>query len=96
MSGIIYQYNQLLNAGQGVNQSVIVDYRKNPLSEITNEQMNTERSHLTKILFLEEKLRKADEILRESSIEIKAIREERDNLKLENDRLKINLDQTQS
>jgi hypothetical protein len=43
-------------------------------------------------LFLEEKLRKADEILRESSIEIKAIREEKEKLLLENDRLKILLD----
>jgi hypothetical protein len=44
---------------------------------------------MNKIIFLEEKLRKADEVLRESSIEIKAIREERDKLKLENDRLRI-------
>jgi hypothetical protein len=31
-----------------------------------------------KLLFLEEKLRKADEVLRESAIEIKNLREERE------------------
>ena len=36
---------------------------------------------------MEEKLRKADELLRESAIEIKNLREERDRNKLENDRV---------
>jgi hypothetical protein len=38
---------------------------------------------------LEEKLRKADELLRESAIEIKSLREEREKLKLEFDRTKL-------
>jgi hypothetical protein len=42
-----------------------------------------------KILFLEEKLRKADEVLRESAIEIKNLREDRDKAKLECDRLSL-------
>ncbi len=44
--------------------------------------------------FLEEKLRKADEILRESAIEIKNLREEREKNRLECDRLRLQLDQT--
>jgi hypothetical protein len=40
-------------------------------------------------MFLEEKLRKADEVLRESAIEIKGLREERDKTALEIDRLRL-------
>lgn len=40
-------------------------------------------------MYLEEKLRKADELLRESALEIKGLREERDKLKLESDRLTL-------
>jgi len=46
------------------------------------------------MLFLEEKLRKADELLRESAIEIKNLREDRERLRLESDRLRLTLDQT--
>ena len=46
------------------------------------------------MLFLEEKLRKADELLRESAIEIKNLREERDKTKLEMDRITLQLEQT--
>lgn len=47
-----------------------------------------------KVNFLEEKLRKADELLRESAIEIKSLREEREKLRLECDRLRLHLEQT--
>jgi hypothetical protein len=50
--------------------------------------MHTERSN-NKILFLEEKLRKADELLRESAIEIKALREEREKIRLDYERIKL-------
>jgi hypothetical protein len=40
-------------------------------------------------VFLEEKLRKADELLRESAIEIKNLREEKEKIKLECDRLRL-------
>jgi hypothetical protein len=46
------------------------------------------------MMFLEEKLRKADELLRESAIEIKNLREDRERLRLESDRLRLTLDQT--
>lgn len=49
---------------------------------------------MKKIIFLEEKLRKADELLRESAIEIKNLREERDRIKLDNDRIVLQLEQT--
>ena len=57
-------------------------------------ELNTERTNTNKMLFLEEKLRKADELLRESAIEIKNLREERERLRLETDRLRLTLDQT--
>ena len=59
-------------------------------------ELNTERGATTntKMLFLEEKLRKADELLRESAIEIKNLREDRERLRLESDRLRLTLDQT--
>ena len=41
---------------------------------------------------LEEKLKKADEILRESAYEIKFLRDQLDRMKLENDRLKLQLE----
>lgn len=41
---------------------------------------------------LEEKLRRADEVLRESAFEIKSLREERDKLKLDFDRCKLQLE----
>jgi len=41
------------------------------------------------VIFLEEKLRKADELLRESAIEIKHLREDKDKLRLEFDRTKL-------
>jgi hypothetical protein len=53
--------------------------------------MNTERT-ATKVSFLEEKLRKADELLRESAIEIKCLREEKETLRLDNDRLRLKLE----
>jgi hypothetical protein len=56
-----------------------------PLGDLSND-ITTDRN-LKKVLFLEEKLRKADELLRESAIEIKNLREERDKIKLENDRV---------
>jgi hypothetical protein len=40
-------------------------------------------------LFLQEKLRKADEVLRESAIEIKNLREENQKVLLDNDRLRL-------
>ena len=55
--------------------------------------MHTDRT-FKKVLFLEEKLRKADELLRESAIEIKNLREERDKTKLEIDRITLQLEQT--
>lgn len=63
-----------------------------PLGDISNE-INTERT-ATKVSFLEEKLRKADELLRESAIEIKNLREEKDKFRLDNDRLRLKLEQT--
>lgn len=63
-----------------------------PLGDISNE-INTERT-ATKVSFLEEKLRKADELLRESAIEIKNLREDKEKLKLDNDRLRLKLEQT--
>lgn len=45
-----------------------------------------------KVTFLEEKLRKADELLRESAIEIKSLREEREKLRLECDRSRLHLE----
>jgi hypothetical protein len=62
------------------------------LADISND-MSTDRT-LKKIMFLEEKLRKADEVLRESAIEIKNLREDRDRIKLENDRIVLQLEQT--
>ena len=56
--------------------------------------MNTDRTTNNRIIFLEEKLRKADELLRESAIEIKSLREEKDKLRLEYDRMKLLLEQT--
>ena len=56
-----------------------------------NSDLITERT-ANKILFLEEKLRKADEVLRESAIEIKNLREEREKHKLDNDRLRLQLE----
>ena len=50
--------------------------------------LSTERT-ASRILFLEEKLRKADELLRDSAIEIKSIREEKDKWRLEYDRTKL-------
>lgn len=44
------------------------------------------------MIFLEEKLRKADELLRESAIEIKSLRDERDKLRLDFDRTKLLLE----
>jgi hypothetical protein len=41
------------------------------------------------VAFLEEKLRKADEILRESAFEIKNLRDEKERLRLDNDRLRL-------
>lgn len=58
-----------------------------PLSDISND-IHTERT-AHKVSFLEEKLRKADELLRESAFEIKSLREEKEKLKLEVDRLKL-------
>ena len=54
----------------------------------SNEMGITERTN-NKILFLEEKLRKADEVLRESAIEIKTLREERDKIILDSDRIRL-------
>ena len=51
-------------------------------------ELNTDRT-ANKIMFLEEKLRKADEVLRESSYEIMNLREERERLVLETDRLRL-------
>ena len=56
-------------------------------------ELNTDRT-ANKIMFLEEKLRKADEVLRESSYEIMNLREERERLVLETDRLRLQLEQT--
>ena len=55
------------------------------------EQLNTDRSQHLKhnLAFLEEKLRKADELLRDSAIEIKNLREEREQIRLESDRLRL-------
>lgn len=66
---------------------------QNPLQG--DNDINTERTQ-NKVTFLEEKLRKADELLRESAIEIKNIREERDKLRLDYDRLKLQMEQTQT
>lgn len=57
-------------------------------------ELNTERTTAGRIIFLEEKLRKADELLRESAIEIKSLREEKDKWRLEFDRTKLLLEQT--
>ena len=59
----------------------------------TNQDLQTERTN-KQILFLEEKLRKADEVLRESAIEIKCLREDREQLQLDRDRLALQLEQT--
>eukprot|EP00347_Sterkiella_histriomuscorum_P020750 403336615 len=64
----------------------------NQLGDLANE-INTERNN-GRIIFLEEKLRKADELLRESAIEIKSLREEKDKWRLEFDRTKLLLEQT--
>jgi hypothetical protein len=61
-----------------------------PLGDISND-MNTERT-ANKVIFLEEKLRKADELLRESAIEIKTLREEKDKIRLDLDRTKLLLE----
>jgi hypothetical protein len=58
-----------------------------PLGDISND-LHTERT-ATKVSFLEEKLRKADELLRESAFEIKTLREEKEKIRLETDRLKL-------
>ncbi len=55
--------------------------------------INTDRSQ-QKVNYLEYKLRKADELLRESAIEIKNLREERDKMRLDLDRTKLQLEQT--
>ena len=56
-----------------------------------NTELNTDRSLNMKnnLAFLEEKLRKADELLRDSAIEIKNLREEREQIRLESDRLRL-------
>jgi hypothetical protein len=64
-----------------------------PLGDISNDT-NTERGSHYKILFLEEKLRKADELLRESAIEIKMLREDRDRVKQEFERTKHQFEAT--
>jgi hypothetical protein len=58
-----------------------------PLGDISND-LHTERT-AQKVSFLEEKLRKADELLRESAIEIKNLREDKEKLRLECDRLRL-------
>ena len=60
------------------------------LNELGND-LSTERT-ARGILFLEEKLRKADELLRDSAIEIKSIREEKEKWRLEYDRTKLLLE----
>ena len=79
-------------AGNGQNGSLLQFFENGAALTYTNEA-NTERSN-NKIMFLEEKLRKADEVLRESAIEIKSLREEKDRMHLESDRLRLQLEQT--
>lgn len=57
-----------------------------PLGDISND-INTERT-IAKNSILEEKLRLADEILRDNIFELKKIKDERDSLKQENLKLK--------
>lgn len=59
-----------------------------PIGDLSNE-LHTERGTAHKVSMLEEKLRRADEVLRESAFEIKSLREERDKLKLDYDRCKL-------
>lgn len=67
-----------------------------PFSDLSNgDGLHTERT-AHKVTFLEEKLRKADELLRESALEIKSLREEKEKYKLECDRLRLQMEQTSS
>jgi hypothetical protein len=58
-----------------------------PLGDISND-INTERTNNKQSNFLEDKLRKADEVLRDNIIEVKSLKEEKDQLKQENTKLK--------
>ena len=58
------------------------------VNDISNGDMHTERT-AHKVSFLEEKLRRADEVLRESAMEIKNMREEKEKYRLECDRLRL-------
>jgi len=69
-------------------QPSLMQFFENGAVASTNQDLQTERTN-KQILFLEEKLRKADEVLRESAIEIKCLREDREQLQLDRDRLAL-------